>query len=62
MRGLLKNEGGLLPLDKSKLKTVGVIGPNADNRRALVGNYEGTASRMLPCWRAFRIIWATRCA
>lgn len=42
---LLKNEGGLLPLDKRKYKTVGVIGPNADSRRALVGNYEGTASR-----------------
>ncbi len=42
---LLKNEGDLLPLDKSKLKTVAVIGPNANNRRALVGNYEGTASR-----------------
>ena len=42
---LLKNEGGLLPLDKTKLKTIGVIGPNANNRRALVGNYEGTASR-----------------
>lgn len=42
---LLKNEGNLLPLDKSKLKTIGVIGPNADNRKALVGNYEGTASR-----------------
>jgi beta-glucosidase len=42
---LLKNQDNLLPLDKSKLKTVGVIGPNADNRRALVGNYEGTASR-----------------
>lgn len=42
---LLKNEGNLLPLDKSKLNTVGVIGPNANNRRALVGNYEGTASR-----------------
>ncbi len=42
---LLKNEGNLLPLDKSKLKTVGVIGPNANNRKALVGNYEGTASR-----------------
>ena len=41
---LLKNENKLLPLDKSKLKTVGVIGPNADNRKALVGNYEGTAS------------------
>ncbi len=42
---LLKNEGNLLPLDKKKLRKVGVIGPNADNRRALVGNYEGTASR-----------------
>lgn len=42
---LLKNEGGLLPLDKSSLKTVGVIGPNANSRKALVGNYEGTASR-----------------
>ena len=42
---LLKNKGGILPLDKSKLKCVGVIGPNADNRKALVGNYEGTASR-----------------
>lgn len=41
---LLKNENNILPLDKSKLRTVGVIGPNADNRRALVGNYEGTAS------------------
>jgi beta-glucosidase len=41
---LLKNDG-ILPLDKSKIRTVGVIGPNADSRRALVGNYEGTASR-----------------
>ncbi len=42
---LLKNDGGLLPLDKKKLKTVAVVGPNANNRRALTGNYEGTASR-----------------
>lgn len=42
---LLKNEGGILPLDKSSIKTIGVIGPNANNRKALVGNYEGTASR-----------------
>lgn len=27
---LLKNEGGLLPLDKKKLKRIAVIGPNAD--------------------------------
>ena len=42
---LLKNRDNILPLDKKKLKCVGVIGPNADNRKALVGNYEGTASR-----------------
>ena len=42
---LLKNEGNLLPLDLDKIKTIGVIGPNADSRKALVGNYEGTASR-----------------
>lgn len=41
---LLKNNG-ILPLDKSKLKTVGIIGPNADSRVALIGNYHGTASR-----------------
>lgn len=42
---LLKNEGGLLPLDESRISTIGIIGPNANNRKALVGNYEGTASR-----------------
>ena len=43
-QALLK-ESKILPLDKEKIHTIGVIGPNADNRRALVGNYEGTASR-----------------
>lgn len=42
---LLKNKDNILPLHKDKLKTIGIIGPNANNRRALVGNYEGTASR-----------------
>ena len=41
---LLKNENNLLPLDKSKLKTIGVVGPNANSRKTLIGNYEGTAS------------------
>lgn len=44
---LLKNEGNVLPLDLSKLTTIGVVGPNADNRRALVGNYEGTSSEYI---------------
>lgn len=40
---LLKNNG-ILPLQK-EIGSIGVIGPNADSRAALVGNYEGTASR-----------------
>ncbi len=41
---LLKNEKGLLPLKKD-LKAVAVIGPNADDRRALLGNYNGFPSQ-----------------
>lgn len=44
---LLKNQDNLLPLKKDRLKTVGVIGPNANSRNALVGNYEGTSSRYI---------------
>ena len=40
---LLKNNG-ILPLDKSKLKSVAVIGPNADSIDALRGNYYGTSA------------------
>ena len=40
---LLKNDG-LLPIDKSSVKTIGVIGPDADSRVALIGNYHGTSS------------------
>ena len=43
---LLKNDG-ILPLKKEKLKTLGVIGPNADSRAALAGNYHGTSSRYI---------------
>lgn len=31
---LLKNDG-ILPLDKKKIRTIGVVGPNANNRIAL---------------------------
>lgn len=36
---LLKNDGGLAPLDLSKYGTIAVIGPNAD--RTLLGGYSG---------------------
>jgi beta-glucosidase len=39
---LLKNEGGLLPLDKSQIQSIAVIGPNADETLVLTGNYMGT--------------------
>lgn len=42
---MLKNENGTLPLNYNEIKTIGVIGPNANSRKALVGNYEGTSSR-----------------
>ncbi len=40
---LLKNDG-LLPLDKGKIRTIAVVGPNADSVVALRGNYNGDAS------------------
>jgi len=38
---LLKNTG-LLPLDKTKLRTIAVVGPTADEIMSLLGNYYGT--------------------
>lgn len=40
---MLKNDG-ILPLDLNHIKTIGIIGPNADSRSALIGNYHGTSS------------------
>jgi beta-glucosidase len=40
---LLKNQDGILPL-KSSVKTIAVIGPNAQSLAALEGNYNGTPS------------------
>lgn len=44
---LLKNQSNILPLRKD-LKTIAVIGPNADDRDVLLGNYNGDPS-----------VWAT---
>lgn len=41
---LLQNNG-ILPLDKTKINTLAVIGPNANSREALQANYFGTADR-----------------
>jgi beta-glucosidase len=41
---LLKNENNMLPLRKD-LKSIAVIGPNADDVQVLLGNYNGQPSR-----------------
>ncbi|MDS0524213.1 glycoside hydrolase family 3 C-terminal domain-containing protein [Clostridium sp. SHJSY1] len=41
---MLRNNG-VLPLEKSKLKSIGVIGPNSNSELMLKGNYFGTASK-----------------
>ena len=50
---LLKNDG-MLPLDENKIKTLGVIGPNADSIASLVGNYHGTSSHYITVQRGFQ--------
>ncbi|MDN5315647.1 MAG: beta-glucosidase [Clostridiales bacterium] len=41
---LLKNDG-VLPLNRENIKSIAVIGPTADSKVVLSGNYNGTASR-----------------
>jgi beta-glucosidase len=50
---LLKNEGGALPLKKN-LRTLAVIGPNADQWRMLLGNYNGIPSDPVTPLRGIR--------
>ncbi|XP_051196138.1 probable beta-D-xylosidase 7 [Lolium perenne] len=38
---LLKNDRGALPLSKTKVSSIAVIGPNANNAGLLLGNYHG---------------------
>ncbi len=55
---LLKNDG-LLPLNRSKLKRIAVIGPNADSTNALYGNYNGVASHPVTILEGIRQIAGT---
>ena len=43
---LLKNDNNLLPLDKDKINSIAVIGPNAMSLSPLLGNYNGYSSEM----------------
>ena len=50
---LLKNDG-ILPIDTGKTKVISVIGPNADSRECLVGNYYGTSSEYITALEGIR--------
>jgi beta-glucosidase len=50
---LLKNQGGALPLRKD-LRTIAVIGPNADDAEVLMGNYNGTPADPVTPLRGIR--------
>jgi len=56
---LLKNNG-ILPLDKSKLKSIAVIGPNADSREALEGNYCGRSDEYITFLEGIRNVFDGR--
>ncbi len=43
---LLKNQNNVLPLTK-KIKKIAVLGPNADNAIAVLGNYNGSPSKVV---------------
>ncbi|HCL06334.1 MAG TPA: glycosyl hydrolase [Chitinophagaceae bacterium] len=43
---LLRNENNILPLSK-KIKKIAVVGPNADNSIAVLGNYNGIPSKVI---------------
>ena len=44
---LIKNDNNFLPLDKSKIKSIGVVGPNSLSITGLEANYEGKASEYI---------------
>jgi len=44
---LLQNNGNILPLNKKGKQRIAVIGPNADNKPMLWGNYNGTPNHTI---------------
>lgn len=50
---LLKNDG-ILPLKKEEIHTIGIIGPHANSRNSLIGNYHGTSSEYITVLEGIR--------
>jgi beta-glucosidase len=54
---LLKNENGLLPLDRNKIHSLAIFGPNAAVNRMAGGNYTVAARYSEPPLDALRAVW-----
>ena len=57
---LLKNNG-ILPLSCKSCGTLGVIGPNANSRVSLIGNYHGTSSRYVTVLEGIQDLVGGKC-
>ena len=57
---LLKNEGGLLPLDPARFRSIAVVGPNAAVNRMAAGSYTVAARYAEPPLQALRSIFGSR--
>jgi beta-glucosidase len=55
---LLKNDG-ILPLDRSRIKRIAVIGPNGNSTSMLHGNYHGSASHSISIVNGIRQLAGT---
>jgi beta-glucosidase len=55
---LLKNNG-ILPLNRTMVKRIAVIGANADSVPVLLGNYNGTPSRAITVLEGIRLVAGT---
>ncbi len=57
---LLKNEGGLLPIDPGRVRSIAVAGPNASVNRMGGGNYTVAARYSDPPLQALRSVFGSR--
>lgn len=51
---LLENKNNILPLDEKKIKSIALIGPNADDEKTLLANYFGTPSEIITPYKSLQ--------
>lgn len=51
---LLRNNKNILPLNASKIKTIALIGPNANDEKTLLANYFGTPSEVITPYKSLK--------